>query len=135
MSNNNDNNVFVIEDDKIASSIIKSILNSNKSIKKFDFFTNGLEALEILKIRNTVNEKLPDFIILDFDMPIMNGLEFLKCIKHLDNINQIPIFMNSASNELLEYHNCLHYENVKGNFSKPFSEHILKAILGYVENS
>ncbi|MBF2709559.1 response regulator [Flavobacterium soyangense] len=127
--------VFIVEDDKIASSIINNILKSNNSINKFEFFTNGLLALEKLKTLYAINEKLPDFIILDFNMPIMNGFEFLENIKHLEDINQIPIFMNSASNELAEYRNCLNYENVKGSFSKPFSEETLNAILEYVESN
>ena len=127
--------VFVIEDDKIASTIIKNILKSNISINEFDFFTNGLPAVEKLKTIKKINEKLPDFIVLDFNMPLMNGLEFLENINYLADINQIPIFMNSASNELDEYKNCLNFENVKGNFSKPFSKLTLNTILEYVENN
>jgi len=131
----NNYKVFVIEDDEIAKSIIKSIFNYNKSISSSEFYTNGLLALEKLKTIDSINEKLPDFIILDFDMPIMNGLEFLENIKYLEGINQIPIFMNSASNNFDEYSNCLKYENVKGSFSKPFSKQTLNAILEYVEST
>ena len=126
---------FIIDDDKIASSIIKHILKSNMNINSIELFTNGLLALDKLKAFNATKEKLPDFIILDCNMPIMNGLLFLKSIKHLENINQIPIFINSASDQLDEYNNCLIYENIKGIFSKPFSEQTVKAILKYMENS
>jgi two-component system, chemotaxis family, chemotaxis protein CheY len=129
----NNYKVFVIEDDEIAKSIIKNILNSNKNISSNQFYTNGLLALEKLKTIPIIKERLPDFIILDFNMVLMNGLEFLENIKHLEGINQIPIFMNSASNELVEYQKCLNYENVKGSYSKPFSKQTLNAILEYVE--
>ncbi|MBF2709132.1 response regulator [Flavobacterium soyangense] len=126
---------FIVEDDRIAASIIKKILKSNKSINQFEFFTNGLLALEKPKTLDGINEKLPDFIVLDFNMPLMNGLEFLQNIKYIKVINQIPIFMNSASNKLDEYKNCLNYENVKGYFSKPFSKQTLNSILEYVESN
>lgn len=131
----NKNKAFIIEDDEIALSIIKNILKSNKTISLCEFHTNGLLALEKLKALNTMGKKLPTFILLDFNMPIMNGLEFLENIKHLENISQIPVFMNSASYELDEYRNCLNYENVKGSFSKPFSMQKLNTILEYIEGN
>jgi CheY-like chemotaxis protein len=109
-------------------------LKSNKNISSSEFYTNGLLALEKLKELNIRDKKYPTFIILDFNMPVMNGLEFLENIKHLESINQIPVFMNSASSELDEYRNCLNYENVKGSFSKPFSKQALNAILEYIES-
>jgi CheY-like chemotaxis protein len=126
--------VFIIEDDKIASSIIKNIMKLNKSISIIEVFSNGLFALEKLEELNKLNEKLPDFIVLDFDMPLMNGLEFLENIKFLKGINKIPIFINSSTDEVIEILTCLNYENVKGSFSKPFSTQTLNTILEHVES-
>lgn len=128
-----DNKAFIIEDDEIAKSIINNILKSDIRVSSSEFYKNGLLALEKLKALISENQKSPNFIILDFDMPIMNGLEFLENIKHLEGINQIPVFMNSASIELGEYQNCLNYENVKGSFSKPFTSQSLNTILEYIE--
>ena len=127
------NKAFIIEDVKIASSIIKSVLKSSKKISSCEFYSNGLLAIEKLKIIQKSNEALPDFIILDFDMPIMNGLEFLMNIKDIKDINKIPIFMNSSTVELDEYLDFLKYKNVKGNLLKPFSEQSLHTILEYFE--
>lgn len=129
-----DSKTFIIDDDKITSLLMKQILQANMTINSIDFFSNGLLALDKLKAILSANEKLPDFIILDCNMPIMNGLLFLKSIKHLENINQIPIFINSASDQLNEYYNCLEYKNIKGIFSKPFSEQTVKAISHFMEN-
>ena len=126
--------VFIIEDDKIASSIIKNIMKLNKSISIIEVFPNGLFALEKLEELNKLNEKLPDFMVLDFDMPLMNGLEFLENIKYLKGINKIPIFINCSSDEVIEILTCLNYENVKESFSKPFSKQTLHVILEYVES-
>ena len=66
-------------------------------------------------------------------MPIMNGLEFLEKIKNLEEINKIPIFMNTSSVELDKHHVFNEYENVIGSFSKPFSNQNLNTILNFIE--
>lgn len=131
----NNNKVYIIEDDEIAASVIKKILESNKSINTIEFYTNGLHAIEKLKALNPVKEQLPSFILLDFNMPIMNGKEFLENIQNIEGINQIPVFMNSATNDFDEYLTCLNYENVKGSFSKPFSNQTLGIILESVDGN
>ncbi len=68
---------FFIEDDEIAKSVIKNVLKLNKNVNQSDFCSNGLVALEKLKAIIYENEKLPSFILLDFNMPVMNGLEFI----------------------------------------------------------
>lgn len=130
-----DNKAFIIEDDEIAKTIINNILKSDTRVSSSEFYTNGQVALEKLKALISENEKPPNFIILDFDMPLMNGLEFLENIKHLEGINQIPVFMNSASTELGKYQNFLNYENVKESFSKPFTAQSLHSILEYIESN
>ena len=128
----NNSKVYVIEDDEMASFMIKKILKSNSNISTSEFYTNGLLALEKLKALNLEKEQFPCFIILDFNMPVMNGKEFIEAIRNLKDINQIPIFMNSGTIEFEEYRNCLNYENVKGIFFKPFSKQTLDTILELV---
>ena len=55
------------------------------------FASNGEEGLEILKKNNV------DFIITDINMPIMNGIEFLKTIRSKDNI--VKIIVCTGNNE------------------------------------
>ena len=53
--------------------------------------SNGAEAIEKL------NEGFkPDFILMDLEMPVMNGLQTSECIKKTMN-SQIPIIINSGS--------------------------------------
>jgi CheY-like chemotaxis protein len=63
--------------------------------KPFDCITaeNGLEALNILK--NT--DRLPDFIFLDLNMPIMSGKQCLQEIKKIPAFNTIPVIIYTTS--------------------------------------
>jgi DNA-binding NarL/FixJ family response regulator len=57
---------------------------------------NGEEALEYLK--NEENKK-PCIILLDLNMPRMNGIEFLKVIKADDKFRKIPVVVITTSHE------------------------------------
>jgi CheY-like chemotaxis protein len=54
---------------------------------------NGLDAIEKLKGM----ERLPDFIFLDLNMPLMNGKECLCVLKKDDRLKKIPVIMYSTS--------------------------------------
>lgn len=52
--------------------------------------TSGVECLSIL------NEKLVDLILLDVEMPVMNGLKTLKEIKERERLKEIPVMFVTA---------------------------------------
>jgi CheY-like chemotaxis protein len=58
--------------------------------------TNGEEALKYL--RDDANEK-PCIILLDLNMPKMNGIEFLRIIKADENLKTIPVIVLTTSKE------------------------------------
>jgi CheY-like chemotaxis protein len=59
--------------------------------------TNGAEALEV-----TVRE-LPDLIVMDLDMPVMDGAEALQHLKGDPALNAIPVIMLTASQEPADF--------------------------------
>lgn len=54
--------------------------------------TDGVEALEILQ-----REEHPNIIFLDINMPRMNGWEFLRRMKCIDDLKEIPVLVYSTS--------------------------------------
>ncbi|MDK2084381.1 response regulator [Aliarcobacter butzleri] len=85
-----DSNFLIIDDSEIDRDYLKKVLSS----WKIDSLTasNGLEAYEII-----TREKI-DYIIVDWDMPELNGLELLKKLQD-NNINIPNILMITAHNK------------------------------------
>ncbi|ANO49669.1 two-component system response regulatory protein [Flavobacterium columnare] len=77
------------------------VINSLNLVHKVIEANNGVEALDILKNKDI----LPDIIVLDLNMPKLNGIEFLKILKEDERLKYIPsIILSTSSNhkDLLE---------------------------------
>ncbi|WP_426485365.1 response regulator [Flavobacterium sp. 2] len=90
-------NILLIEDDELDT------ISVERSLKKLEIkyilhtAYNGLEALQML--RNTENPLVPDVILLDINMPKMNGIEFLKILRTDDNLKDLKVFIMTTSSE------------------------------------
>ncbi|MCP9291455.1 MULTISPECIES: response regulator [Gracilimonas] len=90
--------ICIIDDDKIytygVSKIIKNYLPGNDVMS----FENGKKALSAIKEMEQNNDELPDLILLDIDMPEMNGWDFLNEFQSIrDKVNkEIQIFVISS---------------------------------------
>jgi CheY-like chemotaxis protein len=91
----------IIDDDKIYVNLVKKIIEIKKLSKNLLIFKNGMEALDHFKLilENATEEKLPDIIFLDINMPIMGGWEFLnEFIKIKNNFEKkITLYVVSSS--------------------------------------
>jgi len=85
--------VFLIEDDDDDVRLFKEALKTISSHTHLESASNGMDALKYLK---TAIIK-PDIIFSDMNMPIMNGIEFLKAIKAMEDFHQIPVVMLTTS--------------------------------------
>jgi CheY-like chemotaxis protein len=105
---------MLIEDDAIEVMKFKRVLKSLSKEHKIIEATNGEDALAYLNKR----ESLPDIILLDLNMPKMNGLDFLKIIKNDDILKFLPtIILTTSSNQkdLLEVYKY----GIAGYITKP----------------
>jgi len=91
--------------------------------------TDGMEALEVLQ-----NVERPNIIFVDINMPRMNGWEFLRKIKCIDELKEIPVLVYSTSTQARDINTALDLGALCF-FAKPnkFSE--LKNILEVVTNN
>ena len=90
--------ILLVEDDRIDAMAVQRIAREMKIPNQLVLKTNGEEALEYLK-NNTIQ---PCIILLDINMPKMNGIELLKIIKADDTLKNIPVVFVLSLNEDIE---------------------------------
>lgn len=101
--------LLLIEDNIADAELIKEILAESTVIKNILFIDNGEEALSYLTNSNTIK---PNLIILDLNLPKLNGLEILQKIKTTDKIKVIPVIIfSSSANENDIYKSYYNYAN------------------------
>ncbi len=113
-------NILLVEDDEVDVMNVKRAFKKNNITNPLYMASNGLEALELL--RGT--EKSPEIprerrlILLDLNMPKMNGIEFLRELRADPELKATPVIVLTTSNEdrdKVEAYNL----NVAGYILKP----------------
>lgn len=92
----NNKPILLVEDDRVDAMTVKRALREINVTNPLITLENGEEALTYLK--NGRNGK-PCIILLDLNMPRMNGIEFLKIAKQDDQIKRIPVIILTTSND------------------------------------
>ena len=122
--------ILLIEDDMIE------VMKFNRTVAKLDLThkivesNNGQEALEFLlkKVR------LPDIILLDLNMPKLNGIEFLSILKNDETLKYIPTIVLTTSNNRRDILECYKI-GIAGYIIKPlkFNDYVelIKKTLDY----
>ena len=116
--------MYVIDDDKIYHFLLKNLLKQNGIAINSKFFVNGLDAIDYIKNEGNA-ASMPDLILLDVNMPIMNGWEFLEEFKKAGlNYNKIPVvYMISSSNDEVDINKSKEYNDIVADyFLKPISK-------------
>lgn len=122
-------NTLLVDNDDINNFINRNIINSSQEVrfKRILEFLNGEDALIFLAGNRGVLNNL-DLIILDINMPRMDGFEFLRALPRLNSISDtsnIPVMMLSSSVRPEDKIKSLSFNNVKGYVSKPLTTVIL----------
>jgi len=92
--------ILLIEDDELDVISVQRSLNKIGGDHRLFTAYNGIEALSILKGEGEMDKnELPDIILLDINMPKMNGIEFLQELRKNKKFDNIRIFVMTTSNE------------------------------------
>ena len=89
--------ILLIEDDEL------DIISVERSLKKieseYELYTayNGIEAFKMLK--DSIPPLIPDVILLDLNMPKMNGIEFLSLLRADETLKNTKVFIMTTSSE------------------------------------
>ncbi len=115
-------NILLVEDDEVDIMNVKRAFKKNNIKNPLHVAHNGLEALDMLR-GTDIQEKIfpsPKVILLDINMPKMNGIEFLKELRKDENLRTISVYVMTTSNDDADRFNAYNL-NVAGYILKPLS--------------
>nr|WP_315207435.1 response regulator [uncultured Flavobacterium sp.] len=126
--------IWVIDDDPIYQIIINKIIQRSEMFSTITSFKNGKEAIDAL--HETVNttadniEILPDLILLDINMPVMDGWEFMEKMGLLKSkfSKNITVYIVSSSIASEDKNKSKTYSDILGYLSKPVTINDLELI-------
>ena len=115
-------NILLVDDDPVSNFLAKKNLEK-LGFKQVKPVENGQEALDYL------DYEAPDLLFLDLNMPVMDGLEFLRQTKEKDLLDKIRVIVLTSSIRPEDKAKSLHYENVLDYVEKPLNEEKIENLL------
>lgn len=121
--------LFIVDDSELNRDILKEILGSSYDYLEAE---NGTQAIQILEVHPEI-----DLMLLDINMPQMNGFQVLEHMRELQWIDEVPVVMIS-SEESVEIMRKAYDLGITDYISRPFDAVIVKKrvqnTLGLYEN-
>ncbi|MDP2144097.1 MAG: response regulator [Gallionella sp.] len=90
--------ILLVEDEPADAHLVRSALKENKVLCNMNVVQDGVEALAYLRREGQYHDvPFPDLILLDLNMPRMNGREFLAVVKADEELKTIPVVVLTTS--------------------------------------
>lgn len=103
----NSHNKIIVVDDDVEDQLIMLDYFKETGMEKFvKFLANGREAIRYLD-QAAENGSLPHLMVLDLNMPILNGTQTLIQVKRDSRFKDIPVIIFSTSENESEKRKCL----------------------------
>lgn len=123
--------VLIIDDDEINNFVCSKVIHKHEFASEVKTFVSGQEGLDYLQtVINDQNESLPDLILLDINMPIMNGWSFLEKYQALiPQFDKHPVLLMLSSSVYEEdIEKARQHPEVKDYITKPLNQEVLDNI-------
>jgi len=118
---------LIVDDSSVMRKIVeRSLRQAGIELSEVMEAGSGTEALAALQ------QKKPDLILSDINMPVMNGLEFVKKLQEVAGMKEVPVVMITTEASEAHVVEALSY-GAKGYIRKPFTpdqvkEHVLPLV-------
>lgn len=131
MNQNTISRVMVIDDDPVSNKITRLLLRKHNWPAEISVFEDGTDALSVLKKSLEGSQDVPDVILLDMDMPVFSGWDFM------DEYSSLPgsltgkslLYMVSSSINPPDMKRAGSYPLIRAYVAKPLTIHALERIL------
>lgn len=100
---------MIVEDDPGHAKLIEKNLRRGGLENPIKAFENGQQALDYLKSQGDFTDHPIDqapLILLDINMPVMNGVELLRILKQDTKLREIPVIMLTSTDDQHEIDEC-----------------------------
>lgn len=112
--------ILLVEDDQLDVMDIRRTLDKMNIMYRLNVTKNGEEAIDFLNKQNAENNPgLPDVVLIDINMPRMNGFEFLHVLRNTEEWKHLKCFIITTSTEKVDKEHAQRL-NVSGYIVKPF---------------
>lgn len=109
----NELTLLIVDDDDVACEAISRSLRKTGLRPNIVTAENGKEALDILRGQGSETITLPFIVLLDLNMPVMNGLEFLETVRNDLKLMDITVFVLTTSDDDRD-RSAAYFNNVAG---------------------
>ncbi|SDM23557.1 Response regulator receiver domain-containing protein [Catalinimonas alkaloidigena] len=118
--------ILIVDDDEVSNMITTLTLNAHHVTQEVHTVLNGVAAIDYLK---TQRGNFPQLILLDINMPLMNGMEFLEYWQQNNLTGSAKISMYTTSIRHEDKEQAFQYEDVIAYIEKPLSKDKIDNIL------
>ena len=117
----------IVDDDEIFVYLTKKTIFKTERVERVEVFSNGEDALEFLRDNKDNMGSLPEIILLDLSMPVMDGWQFLEEFATIDTTikEKITVYICSSSISPDDFARAKSINEVSGYIIKPITKHKL----------
>jgi CheY-like chemotaxis protein len=123
--------VCIVDDDELFQFVMRQHFERLELVERVHKFTDGEQALNYIKSQLDNPEELPDLILLDVNMPYMDGWQFMREFVQLPlpDDKQIRVYILTSSTHESDLQRAKEFPSLAGYLVKPIGKNIIRELL------